>query len=100
MGKLVPIEDHLLVTAEAQEKTTPSGIVLPDTSKEKPSKGKVVAVGLGKILDNGQRAPIDVKVGQTVYFTKYAPDELEVKEGDTTITYLVVRHSAILAVEE
>jgi chaperonin GroES len=100
MVKLVPIEDHLLVEAVAQEKTTPSGIVLPDTSKEKPSRGTVVAVGQGKILDNGQRAPIDVKVGQVVYFTKYAPDELEVKEGDVTKTYLVIRHSAILAVEE
>jgi len=64
-------------------------------SKEKPSKGKVIAVGPGKILDSGDRAPVDVKVGDVVYFTKYAPDELEV-DGDK---YLVIRHSSLLAKE-
>lgn len=100
MVKITPIEDHLLVEAVANEKTTPSGIVLPDTSKEKPSKGTVIAVWQGKILENGQRAPIDVKVGQIIYFTKYSPDEVEVTEGGVTKQYLVVRHSSVLAVEE
>lgn len=94
MVKLVPLEDHILVEAFEEETTTKSGIILPD-SKEKPSKWKVVAVGNGKILENGQRAPMDVKVGDVVYFTKYSPDELEIDSK----TYLVVRHSSLLAVE-
>jgi chaperonin GroES len=91
-AKLIPLEDHILVEAIEEENKTKSGIILPD-SKEKPSKGKVVAVGNGKILDNGTRAPIDVKVGDTVYFTKYSPDELDV---DGT-KYLVIKQSSILA---
>lgn len=91
-AQLIPLEDHILVEAIEEENKTRSGILLPD-SKEKPSKGKVVAVGNGKILDNGTRAPIDVKVGDTVYFTKYSPDELEV-DGKK---YLVIKQSSILA---
>ncbi|MFZ2151154.1 MAG: co-chaperone GroES [Candidatus Absconditicoccaceae bacterium] len=89
---LIPLEDHILIEGIEEENKTKSGIILPD-SKEKPSKGKVVAVGNGKILDNGSRASIDVKVGDIVYFTKYSPDELEV-DG---IKYLVIKQSAILA---
>jgi len=91
-AQLIPLEDHILVEAIEEENKTKSGIILPE-SKEKPSKGKVVAVGNGKILDNGTRAPIDVKVGDTVYFTKYSPDELAV---DGT-KYLVIKQSSILA---
>ena len=89
---LIPLEDHILLEAIEEENTTKSGIILPD-SKEKPSKWKVIAVGDGKILDNGNRAPIDVKVGDIVYFTKYAPDEFEVNETK----YLIVKQSSILA---
>jgi len=95
MLKLIPLEDHIIVEAVEEEQKTASWIVLPDTSKEKPSKGKVIAVGNGKILENGQRAPIDVKEWDTVYFTKYSPDEIE-KEWKK---YLVIRHSSILAKE-
>lgn len=95
MAKLVPLEDHVLVKPLEEEKTSASGLILPD-SKEKPSKGEVIAVGKGKILDNGQRAPMDVKVGDIVHFTKYSPDELEV--GDEK--YLVIKQSSILAVEK
>jgi len=91
-AKLIPLEDHILVEAIEEENKTKSGIILPD-SKEKPSNGKVVAVGNGKILDNGQRAPIDVKIWDTVYFTKYAPDELDI---DWT-KYLIIKQSSILA---
>ncbi|MDR0369699.1 MAG: co-chaperone GroES [Candidatus Peribacteria bacterium] len=73
-------------------------MILPD-SKEKPHKGEVIALGAGKILENGQRSPIDVKVGDIVYFTQYAPDEIEVKEGEETIKYLVIKHSSLLAKE-
>lgn len=88
-----------MVEALEQETTTKSGILLPDTSKEKPSQGKVVAIGKGKILENGQRGPMDVKVGDIVYFTKYSPDELEVDVNGEKKKYLVVTHSSLLAVQ-
>lgn len=94
MKKLIPLEDHVLIEPMEEQNTTASGIVLPD-SKEKPSKGKVIAVGAGKILDNGERAPMDVKEGDIVHFTKYSPDEME-HEGKKL---LIIRHSSILAVE-
>ena len=94
MTKLIPIEDHVLIEPIEEESTTASGIVLPD-SKEKPSRGRVVAVGAGKILDSGERAPMDVKEGDTVHFTKYAPDEIA--QGNKK--YLIIRHSSILAIE-
>ncbi|MCF7834862.1 co-chaperone GroES [Candidatus Gracilibacteria bacterium] len=89
---LIPLEDHIILEAIEEENKTASGIILPD-SKEKPSKGKVIAVGEGKILDNGSRAPVDLKEGDIVYFTKYSPDELEV-DG---VKYLVIKQSSILA---
>jgi chaperonin GroES len=95
---LIPLEDHILIEPINEETTTKSGLILPD-SKEKPSKGRVVAVGQGKILDNGSRAPIDVKVGQVVYFTKYSPDELEMEVGGEKKKYLVVKHGSLLVVE-
>ena len=94
----IPLEDHILIEPITQEVVTKSGIILPD-AKEKPSKGTVIAVGQGKILENGTRAPIDVKVGDTVYFTKYAPDELEVEVAGEKKAYLVVKHSSLLVVE-
>ena len=94
----IPLEDHILIEPITQEVVTKSGIILPD-AKEKPSKGTVIAVGQGKILENGTRAPIDVKVGDTVYFTKYAPDELEVEVTGEKKIYLVVKHSSLLVVE-
>lgn len=90
--QLIPLEDHIIVEAVEEESVTKSGIILPN-SKEKPSKGKVVAVGDGKILDNWSRSPIDVKVGDIIYFTKYAPEEIDI-DGNT---YLVIKQSAILA---
>lgn len=99
MVNLVPIEDHILVEAVEEDLTTKSGIILPDSNKEKPSKWKVIAVGDGKLLDNGQRGKMDVKIWEIVYFTKYSPDELEIQDGDKKKNYLVIRHSSILAVE-
>lgn len=99
MKKLIPLEDHIVVKPLNQETTTKSGIILPE-SKEKPSKWEVVAVGNGKILENGSRAPIDVKVGDIVYFAKYSIDELEVEEDDwKKETYLVMKQSYIMAKE-
>lgn len=96
---LIPLEDRVLVKPAAEEKTTKSGFILPDNKKEQPSKGEIIAVGKGKITDDGERAPMDVKKWDTVYFTKYAPDEIEVEEKGEKITYLVIASSSILAVE-
>ncbi len=90
--KLIPIEDHVLVEPIEEENKTKSGIILPD-SKEKPSKWKVVAVGEGKVLDNWNRSPIDVKVWDIIYFTKYSPDEIEFE----WTKYLIIKQSWILA---
>ncbi|MBI4991961.1 MAG: co-chaperone GroES [Candidatus Harrisonbacteria bacterium] len=94
---LHPLNDHIFLEPLEEEKTTKSGIVLPETAeKQKPIKGKVVAVGPGKLLENGQRAPMSVKVGNVVLFKKYGPDELEV-DGKK---YLVGEEADILAIIE
>ena len=95
---LQPLEDHILIKPLEKENTTKSWIILPD-SKEKPNKWEVVAVGSGKILENGSRSPIDVKIGDIVYFTQYAPDEIEVEEWNEKIKYLIIKHSSLLAKE-
>lgn len=93
--KIEPLHDKVVIKPSKAEEMTASGIVLPDTAdKEKPMQGEVVAVGPGKRLDNGQIAPLGVKVGDTVLFTKYAPDEVEV-DGEE---YLVVEEEKILGI--
>ena len=74
---LRPIGDKVVVEVIDEPLTTASGLVLPDTAKEKSQRGKVVAVGTGKLLDNGNREPIEVKVGDTVLFAKYGGTEIE-----------------------
>ena len=98
MTKLIPLEDHVIVMPLSEETTTKSGIILLE-SKEKPSKGQVVAVGDGKILENGSRAPVDVKIGDVVYFAKYSIDELEIDEEGQKVKYLVMKQSYIMAKE-
>jgi chaperonin GroES len=85
--KLVPLEDRVLVKIIEQEQVTSTGIVLPDTAKEKPSKGRVVAVGPGKYTDKGDLLPMPVKEGDLVVFAKYAGTELKLDGED----YLVLR---------
>lgn len=93
--KLRPLADRLLVEAISVDEVTKAGIILPDTvDKEKPEKGRVVALGSGKLLDNGQRLPWEVKVGDIVFFKKYAPDEIKVDDTE----YLILSESDILAV--
>ncbi|MDD5043915.1 MAG: co-chaperone GroES [Patescibacteria group bacterium] len=95
--KLKPLNDHLIVKPLNEEETTKSGIVLPDTvEKEKPEKGEIIAVGPGKLLDNGNRAPLQVKVGDKVMFKKYSPDEVKIEKE----TFLILAESDILAVIE
>jgi chaperonin GroES len=85
--KLVPLEDRVVVKIIEQEQVTATGIVLPDTAKEKPSKGRVEAVGPGKYSDKGDLLPMPVKVGDLVVFAKYAGTELKL-DGEE---YLVLR---------
>ncbi len=90
-----PLSNHVFIEALAEEKTTKSGIVLPDTAeKEKPIKGKVLAVGPGKLNDKGERVRMSVKVGDMVLFKKYGPDEIEI-DGKK---YLVGDEDDILAI--
>jgi len=94
MAKIVPISDHLVVKIKETEEKTKSGIVLPDTAKEKPQKGKVMAVGSGRLLDNGEKAPLEVKEGDEVIFSKYAGTEVKL-EGEK---YLILSENDVLAI--
>lgn len=94
--KLTPLVDHIIVEPTQAETTTASGIILPTDNKEKPSKGKVIALPSTKsYVKDGINIAIDLEIGDTVYFTKYAPDEVEV-DGKT---YLIIKHSSLLAKE-
>ena len=90
---LKPLEDRLIVKPVEEEETTASGIVLPDTAKEKPQKGKVLAVGDGKLDDGGKRIPLDVSEGDEVLYSKYGGTEIKV-DGEEL---LVLRESDVLA---
>lgn len=93
--KIKPIHTNVVVKAITADEVTKSGIVLPDTvDKERPEKGEVVAVGEGKLLENGQRATMSVKEGDVVMFKKYSPDEVKIDGED----YLVISEGDILAI--
>jgi chaperonin GroES len=96
MAKLKPLGDKILVKRVEAETKTKSGIVLPDSAKEKPKRGKVLAIGEGKRLDNGERAAIEVKKGDEVIFTSYAGTELKI-DGEEV---LVMSVDDVLAVVE
>jgi chaperonin GroES len=89
-----PLEDRVLVKPIESESKTASGIYLPETAKEKPVRGSVVAVGPGKRLDNGKRAEMSVRVGDTVVYGKYAGTEVEIKSAK----HLILRESELLGV--
>jgi chaperonin GroES len=89
-----PLEDKLVVQASEAETTTASGIVIPDTAKEKPQEGKVLAVGPGRTDDKGNRIPVDVSVGDVVIFSKYGGTEIKYNGED----YLVLSSRDVLAV--
>ncbi|NPV72037.1 MAG: co-chaperone GroES [Firmicutes bacterium] len=90
-----PLADRVVVKAITQEEKTKGGIVLPDTAKEKPIEGEVVAVGPGRILDNGTKLAPEVKVGDRVIFSKYSGTEVKIDGTE----YLILRESDILAVK-
>jgi chaperonin GroES len=94
VAQIRPIGDRVVVKPAAKEEVTKSGIVIPDTAKEKPQEGTVVAVGSGRLLDNGERAPIDVREGDRVLFAKYGGTEFKL-DGEE---YLVLKENDILAV--
>ncbi len=94
--KIRPLHDRVVVSRLEEEKTSAGGIVLPDSATEKPSKGKIVAVGNGKITDSGELRALDVKIGDTVLFGKYSGTEVKV-DGDEL---LVMREDDIMAVIE
>ena len=94
--KLRPLGDRVVVQPTPREEMTKSGIVLPDTAKEKPQEGKVIAVGPGRILDDGKREAIDVSEGQRVLYAKYAGTEFKI-DGDEL---LIISQKDILAIVE
>jgi len=91
-----PLGERVVVKAIPSEEKTKSGIVLPDTAKEKPQEGEVIAVGSGRLLETGQRVPIDLKVGDKILFSKYAGNEVKINE----VEYLIMREADILGVIE
>ena len=91
-----PFDDRVLVKQNEAEETTAGGIVLPDTAKEKPQRGKVMAVGPGKLLDTGKRGQMGLKKGDEVYYGKYAGTEVKIDRDE----YVILRETDVLAVIE
>jgi chaperonin GroES len=94
--KIKPLHDRILVQRVEEETKTKGGIIIPDTAKEKPAEGKVVAVGSGRIGEDGKRLPLEVKTGDRVLFSKYGGTEVKV-EGEE---YLIMREDDILGIVE
>ncbi|MCC5793951.1 MAG: co-chaperone GroES [Chromatiales bacterium] len=94
--KIRPLHDRVIIKRVEEERTSPGGIVIPDTATEKPIRGEVIAVGKGKLLESGDLRPLDLKVGDKVLFGKYSGTEVKV-EGEE---YLVMKEDDIMAVIE
>ena len=92
--KVKPLHDRVIVKRIEEEETTKGGIIIPDTAKEKPVEGKVLAVGDGKILEDGKRAPLEVKKGDRVLFGKYAGTEINI-DGEE---HIIMREDDIVAI--
>lgn len=93
---LRPLHDRIIVERISEDEKTASGIIIPDTAKEKPQKGKVVAVGKGKVTDDGKILPLDIKAGDVVLFGKYAGTEVKIDNEDK----LIMREDDVLAIVE
>ncbi len=89
-----PLADRILVKALEAEERTKGGIVLPDTAKERPQEGKVIAVGKGKVLENGSVRPLEIKVGDKILFARYSGTEIKLEDEE----YLILREDDILAI--
>ena len=94
--KVRPLHDRVIVKRTKEEEKTKGGIIIPDTAKEKPIEGKVIAVGAGKILENGKKQPLEVKKGDRILFGKYAGTEINI-EGEE---HLIMREDDIIAIME
>jgi len=94
--KIRPLHDRVIVKRIKEEETTKGGIIIPDTAKEKPIEGKVVAVGAGKLMDNGKMQPLEVKKGDKILFGKYAGTDIKI-EGEE---HLIMREEDIIAIVE
>lgn len=93
--KLTPLGDRVVVKPEPAEEKTKSGIVLPDTAKEKPVEGTIIAVGSGRVLDNGQKVQLEVKVGDRIIYSKYGGTEVKIDNEE----YVILRGEDILAIK-
>ena len=96
MTKIRPLQDRLIVKRVQEEEKTKGGIIIPDTAKEKPIEGKVIAAGNGKVLEDGKVRPLDVKAGDRILFSKYAGTEIKI-DGEE---HLIMREEDILGVIE
>jgi len=94
MAKIRPLHDRVLIKRLEEEEVRRGGIIIPDSAKEKPQEGKVVAIGGGKVLENGQKVPLDVKVGDRILFGKYSGSEVKIEDEE----YLILREDDILGV--
>ena len=92
--KIRPLHDRILVKRIEEQETVRGGIIIPDTAKEKPQEGKVIAAGNGKIGDDGKRIPLDVKAGDRILFGKYSGSEVKIEDDE----YLILREEDVLAV--
>ena len=94
--KIRPLQDRVIVKRIAEEEKTKGGIIIPDAAKEKPVEGEVIAVGNGKILEDGKVRPLDIKAGDRVLFSKYAGTEIKIDDEE----HLILREDEVLAVVE
>jgi chaperonin GroES len=94
--KIRPLHDRILVKRLEEQETKRGGIIIPDTAKEKPQEGKVIAAGNGKVGDDGKKIPLDVKAGDRILFGKYSGSEVKIEDDE----YLILREEDVLAVLE
>ena len=94
--KIRPLHDRILIKRMEEQEVRRGGIIIPDTAKEKPQEGKVVAVGNGKVSDDGKRTPLDVKAGDKILFGKYSGNEVKIEDEE----YLIIREEDVLAILE
>jgi chaperonin GroES len=94
--KIRPLHDRILVKREEEKEVKKGGIIIPDTAKEKPQEGKVIAVGNGKVTDDGKKIPLDVKAGDKILFGKYSGSEVKLDDEE----YLILREEDVLCILE
>ena len=94
--KIRPLHDRILVKRMEEQEVRKGGIIIPDTAKEKPQEGKVIAVGNGKVTEDGKRIPLDVKAGDKILFGKYSGNEVKIEDEE----YVILREEDVLAILE